>query len=140
MMFINGSTWPLFFLFFSSSNGFVPRSFTLKGSSKLHADDSLNGEAMVALGDARASLLNSAFEALDENDQYDVVLTGLCSKIIDGKISLNPEQVGKEATMTQTELAIEQMKDPLRLLNEMNQKGVKASTRSLMALIDVSSP
>lgn len=98
----------------------------------------MNGEALVALGDARASLLNSAFEALDENDQYDAVLTGLCSKIIDGKISTNPEKVAKEATLTQTQLAMERMKDPLRLVNEMNQRRVKASTRSLMALIDVS--
>jgi hypothetical protein len=40
--------------------------------------------------------------------------------------------------MTQSQLAMELMKDPLRLVNEMNQRRVKASTRSLMALIDVS--
>lgn len=138
MMFVNKTTWTLFFLYLSSSNGFVHTIFTSKGPSKLYSDNNLNGEALVALGDARASLLNSAFEALDENDQYDAVLTGLCSKIIDGKISTNPEKVAKEATLTQTQLAMERMKDPLRLVNEMNQRRVKASTRSLMALIDVS--
>jgi hypothetical protein len=137
-MFVNKTTWTLFFLYLSSSNGFVHTIFTSKGPSKLYSDNNLNGEALVALGDARASLLNSAFEALDENDQYDAVLTGLCSKIIDGKISTNPEKVAKEATLTQTQLAMERMKDPLRLVNEMNQRRVKASTRSLMALIDVS--
>lgn len=139
MTFRNTTLWPLFFLYFHSSTGFVPTTFTSKGSSssKLYSDNNnVNGEALVALGDARASLLNSAFEALDENDQYDAVLTGICSKIIDGKISTNPEQVGKEATMTQSQLAMELMKDPLRLVNEMNQRRVKASTRSLMALID----
>jgi hypothetical protein len=138
VMFVNKTTWTLFFLYLSSSNGFVHTIFTSKGPSKLYSDNNLNGEALVALGDARASLLNSAFEALDENDQYDAVLTGLCSKIIDGKISTNPEKVAKEATLTQTQLAMERMKDPLRLVNEMNQRRVKASTRSLMALIDVS--
>lgn len=137
-MFVNKTTWTLFFLSLSSSNGFVHTIFTSKGPSKLYSNNDLNGEALVALGDARASLLNSAFEALDENDQYDAVLTGLCSKIIDGKISTDPEQVAKEATLTQTQLAMERMKDPLRLVHEMNQRRIKASTRSLMALIDVS--
>ena len=33
----------------------------------------------------RASLLESAFEAMDDKDKYDAVLTGLCSKIVDGQ-------------------------------------------------------
>lgn len=86
----------------------------------------------------RASLLASAFDALNEDDKYDAVLTGLCSKILDGKIQVDPEQIGKEATLTPSDLALEKLKDPIRLLGEMNQRRVKASARSLMALIDVS--
>lgn len=86
----------------------------------------------------RASLLASAFDALNEDDKYDAVLTGLCSKILDGKIQVDPEQIGKEATLTPSDLALEKLKDPIRLLGEMNQRRVKASSRSLMALIDVS--
>jgi hypothetical protein len=33
---------------------------------------------------------------------------------------------------------LEQLKDPLRLVEEMNQRKIKASSRSFMALIDVS--
>eukprot|EP00957_Ditylum_brightwellii_P023143 1746018-Ditylum_brightwellii.AAC.1 len=35
----------------------------------------------------RASLLESAFQSLDESDQYDAVLTGLCAKILDAPSS-----------------------------------------------------
>jgi hypothetical protein len=86
----------------------------------------------------RASLLASAFEALNDDDKYDAVLTGLCSKILDGKLEVTPNQIGKEATLTPSQLALEKLKDPIRLVEEMNQRGVKASGRSLMALIDVS--
>jgi hypothetical protein len=52
---------------------------------------------------------------------------------------VDPAQIGKEATLTPSQLALEKLKDPIRLVAEMNQKRVKASSRSLMALIDVSS-
>ena len=86
----------------------------------------------------RASLLNMAFDALNDDDKYDAVLSGICSKILDGKVEKNANQIGKEATMTPSQLALEKLKDPIRLVAEMNQRGVKASSRSLMALIDVS--
>ena len=86
----------------------------------------------------RASLLNMAFDALNDDDKYDAVLSGICSKILDGKVETDANQIGKEATMSPSQLALEKMKDPIRLMAEMNQRGVKASSRSLMALIDVS--
>ena len=69
------------------------------------------------------SRLASAFAALDESDQYDAVLTGLCAKILD------------DGTDTD---AKEALQDPIKLMQEMNARRVKASGRSLMALIDVS--
>lgn len=67
------------------------------------------------------SQLASAFAALDEGDQYDAVLTGLCAKILD-------EDADEEGAL----------QDPITLMKEMNARRVKASGRSLMALIDVS--
>lgn len=106
-------------------------------------EDDLNGGRNIVLTDSflkdRASLLESAFEAMDDKDKYDAVLTGLCSKILDGKSNMNANDIAIDATLTPTELAMEKMKDPIRLLEEMNSRKVKASGRSLMALVDVSS-
>ncbi len=107
----------------------------------------------------RASLLESAFDAMDDRDKYDAVLTGLCSKILDNqsnkngggdattaaaaadgveKDDVNVNDIAEDATLTPTQLAMKTMKDPIRLMQEMNASKVKASSRSLMALIDVS--
>jgi len=106
-------------------------------------EDDVNGGRNIVLTDSflkdRASLLESAFEAMDDKDKYDAVLTGLCSKILDGKSNMNANDIAIDATLTPTELAMEKMKDPIRLLEEMNSRKVKASGRSLMALVDVSS-
>lgn len=86
----------------------------------------------------RTSLLESAFAALDETDQYDAVLTGLCAKILDGEASSTPVE-GEEVvvgTMSKTKKAFRTLKDPIRLLGEMNGRGVTASGRSMMALVD----
>lgn len=91
-----------------------------------------------AFDNDRASLLNSAFEALNEDEKYDAVLTGLCAKLIDGEMSSDPDQIAMEATLTPSQLALEKLKDPIQLMEEMNQRRIKASGRSLMALIDVS--
>jgi hypothetical protein len=69
------------------------------------------------------SRLASAFAALDESDQYEPVLTGLCAKILDDATDVD----AKEA-----------LQDPIKLMQEMNARRVKASGSSLMALIDVS--
>jgi hypothetical protein len=82
----------------------------------------VNGASLVLQNDSRASLA-SAFSNLSENDQYDAVLTGLCAKILDD---------------TSEEKAISSLQDPVSLIVEMNGRNVKASGRSLMALIDVS--
>ncbi len=110
--------------------------------TKLASNVDVNAEGIVlqdTFNKNKASLLESAFDALRDDDKYDAVLTGLCSKILDGKIEVDPAQIGKEATLTPFQLALEKLKDPIRLVAEMNQKRVKASSRSLMALIDVSS-
>ena len=103
----------------------------------------------------KASLLASAFAALEEKDQYDAVLTGLCAKILDGDVAAmssgeeggvdgdgtvedQVNRVATEAAMTPSQRAYAKLKDPIRLLNEMNARGVQASGRSLMALVDVS--
>ena len=77
------------------------------------------------MGSDLQSQLASAFSALDEGDQYDAVLTGLCAKILD-----QPTLAG--------DLVVDALKDPISLLEEMNSRRVSAGSRSLMALVDVS--
>ena len=78
----------------------------------------------MSMGDSIKSQLASAFSALDESDQYDAVLTGLCAKILDQP----SEDLGQ---------VIEALQDPIQLMEEMNSRRIKAGSRSLMALIDV---
>ena len=70
--------------------------------------------------------LASAFSALDETDQYDAVLTGLCAKILDQKAPVE----GDDPPPT--------LDDPIQLVQEMNSRRIRASPRSMMAFIDVS--
>lgn len=86
------------------------------------ADTSANGGGLVTTADSRSQLF-SAFSALTAEDQYDAVLTGLCAKILD------------DTTIVER-AAIERLKDPTNLLNEMNSRRIQASPRSMMALID----
>jgi hypothetical protein len=90
-------------------------------------DDSNAPRGLVAIGSSLQSQLASAFSNLDESDQYDAVLTGLCAKILDDT-SLSGDQV------------VVALKDPIQLLEEMNTRKVAAGSRSLMALIDVRTP
>lgn len=84
----------------------------------------VNGEAgLVSMSEAKTQLFN-AFNALALPDQYDAVLTGLCAKILD-------------STKLKQENVAAVLSDPIQLLKEMNQKKIRASPRSLMALIDV---
>ncbi len=96
-------------------------------SVKLHATEENEGmmEGLVAAGSSLQSQLASAFSNLEESDQYDAVLTGLCAKILD-EPSLSGDDV------------IVMLDDPISLLEEMNARRVKAGSRSLMALVDVS--
>lgn len=80
-------------------------------------------EGLVAAGSSLQSQLASAFSNLDESDQYDAVLTGLCAKILD-----EPSLSGDEVIIA--------LKDPINLLGEMNSRRVSAGSRSLMALVD----
>lgn len=79
----------------------------------------------MSMGDSIKSQLASAFSALDESDQYDAVLTGLCAKILD-----QPSEDLVQVT--------EALQDPIQLMEEMNARRIKAGSRSLMALVDVS--
>ena len=93
------------------------------GASQI-VDEVSVGSSLISMSDAKTQLF-SAFEALDLNDQYDAVLTGLCAKVLDDP-NIRDEQCASA------------LKDPLQLLQEMNQKRISASPRSLMALVDVS--
>eukprot|EP00555_Chaetoceros_dichaeta_P005961 CAMPEP_0198266030 /NCGR_PEP_ID=MMETSP1447-20131203/26132_1 /TAXON_ID=420782 /ORGANISM="Chaetoceros dichaeta, Strain CCMP1751" /LENGTH=584 /DNA_ID=CAMNT_0043955865 /DNA_START=179 /DNA_END=1933 /DNA_ORIENTATION=+ len=103
--------------------------------------------------DRASTVVSTAFEALGEKDQYDAVLTGLCAKILDGKyqpnsssssnagnedvaIDGNGSDGGTSVGTTATQRAFENLRDPIRLMNEMNARKIQASERSLMALID----
>jgi capsular polysaccharide biosynthesis protein len=99
-------------------------------SVKIYATSNQDGkesikEGLVAAGSSLQSQLASAFSNLDESDQYDAVLTGLCAKILD-----EPSLSGDDVIVA--------LKDPISLLGEMNSRRVKAGSRSLMALVDVS--
>lgn len=104
----------------------APASQTIR-SVKLHATDQDGNEGMmeglVAAGSSLQSQLASAFSNLDETDQYDAVLTGLCAKILD-----QPSLSGDDVIVA--------LEDPISLLEEMNARRVSAGSRSLMALVD----
>jgi hypothetical protein len=85
-----------------------------------------NGSIMLQADNAKSRLFES-FAALSMADQYDAVLTGLCAKILDNN----------EKRRDAADDAIEALADPMDLLQEMNQKRISASPRSIMALIDV---
>lgn len=91
------------------------------GSEEPTSNGAMGG--LMSMGDSLKSQLASAFSALDESDQYDAVLTGLCAKILDQPTAESGE-------------VIEALQDPLQLLEEMNSRRIQAGSRSLMALID----
>jgi hypothetical protein len=105
----------------------TPFSSTVKLLATTNEDDNGNGngKGLVAMGNSLQSQLASAFSALDESDQYDAVLTGLCAKILD-----QPSLSGDEVIVA--------LQDSISLLEEMNLRKVSAGSRSLMALVDVS--
>ncbi len=117
----------------------MPSGTLASSSTRLNVQTNPGIVLKDAFENDRASLLNSAFDALNEDEKYDAVLTGLCAKLIDGEMSSDPDQIAMEATLTPSQLALEKLKDPIQLMEEMNQRRIKASGRSLMALIDVSS-
>jgi hypothetical protein len=86
------------------------------------AADEGNG-GLLSMGSELQSRLVDAFTALDESDKYDAVLTGLCAKVLD------------DSSKTASEV-VQALEDPIQLLQEMNQRRVRAGARSLMSLID----
>ena len=88
----------------------------------LQADSSDDSTGMILASDEANSILTSAFASLKEEDKYDTVLTGLCAKILDGKVE-DPKSKALDG--------------PMNLINEMNTRGVAASPRSLSAMVDV---
>ena len=100
-------------------------------------DQSSGGSSSVILQGDNMSLLQSAFSALSDDDKYDAVMTGLCAKILDGEIAAPDEEtVVEEASYQSPGYAV--LADPIKLLQEMNNRRLKASERTMMALIDVS--
>jgi putative intracellular protease/amidase len=131
MIFNNRAFLALVVLTSSTVHAFVAPKDALRPRWVLKASGSdvdvngATGSSLVAAGNQdNKSRLASAFAALDETDQYDAVLTGLCAKILDD---------------TADEEAKAALQDPIKLMQEMNARRVTASGRSLMALIDVSS-
>jgi hypothetical protein len=104
----------------SDANTQEPASFSREDMVN---GDASSGSRIIPAAMSGKSQLAAAFTALDESDQYDAVLTGLCAKILDSK---------EDAPQTAT------LEDTAALLTEMNQRRIPASPRSLMALIDVS--
>ena len=99
-------------------------------TNKVQEEEVVNGAGVsIALQTDLTTQLASAFMSLDENDQYDAVLTGLCAKILDDD---------EGSTITSSDQVLPALQDPISLLTEMNQRRIKASPRSLMSLIDVS--
>mmetsp|Transcript_12166 Transcript_12166/g.17539 ORF Transcript_12166/g.17539 Transcript_12166/m.17539 type:complete len:528 (+) Transcript_12166:3-1586(+) len=88
-------------------------------------------------------ILSSAFAALDETDKYDAVLTGLCAKVLDKGGTTIKDSSETETINTAVDSYVQSavsplgvMEQPLNLLQEMNARRVKASPRSVSALID----
>ena len=104
-----------------SRTRWTTRCYSQNDSQQL--DEVNGGASSLILSNDNKSKLASAFSNLAENDQYDAVLTGLCAKILDD---------------TENQKAMSALQDPISLLQEMNDRKVLASGRSLMALIDVS--
>jgi hypothetical protein len=94
------------------------------------SDGGSGGGGLVTASDAKSQLF-SAFAALDLSDQYDAVLTGLCAKILDN----DDQSTSSSSTGSQISKILQD--GPMQLLQEMNQKRIVASPRSIMALIDV---
>jgi hypothetical protein len=124
-------------------------------NNSVKASDSLSG--MIATFQFEDEMdkteLWSAFTSLDASDKYDAVLTGLCAKILDD----TPAEVaasqapsnsvdGGEQQQSQAPVLIEPSRkraarliaNLVALLEEMNNRRVPASPRSLLALLDVS--
>ncbi|GMI13747.1 hypothetical protein TrVE_jg9619 [Triparma verrucosa] len=76
--------------------------------------------------DLRRSTLDNAFGKLSLSDQYDITLTGLCSKILDVPANTTDWNTSPE----------EALRDPLLLIGEMKDKNIKPSSRSTRSLID----
>eukprot|EP00543_Licmophora_paradoxa_P014953 CAMPEP_0202468256 /NCGR_PEP_ID=MMETSP1360-20130828/74710_1 /ASSEMBLY_ACC=CAM_ASM_000848 /TAXON_ID=515479 /ORGANISM="Licmophora paradoxa, Strain CCMP2313" /LENGTH=457 /DNA_ID=CAMNT_0049093121 /DNA_START=26 /DNA_END=1399 /DNA_ORIENTATION=- len=102
----------------SSRISSFPSSFPLNA---IDVEEKGGSSGLVFQNEDDRSKLASAFGALSKADQYDAVLTGLCAKILDE---------------TPDDQALESLDNPIQLIQEMNKGRVKASGRSLMALID----
>jgi hypothetical protein len=98
----------------------------LSASEQAKSSEGPTGGASLVNLKVLKSQLVSAFTSLDESDQYDAVLTGLCAKILDSSES---ESLDVKSALN----------DPMQLLGEMNNRRIPASARSMMAFIDVRS-
>jgi len=134
--------WAVFLLVLASVFALVtpfqtgwPLAFSQRVGSAIHAplfaeanreEDPASPSGGIMSMKSLQSQLASAFTALDESDQYNAVLTGLCAKILDQPSALDDSNA-------------KTLEDPIQLVEEMNSRRIRASPRSLMAFIDVSS-
>jgi len=109
----------------------------------LGASNDSGGMRLASDFDFGGDLLSSAFNSLNENDKYDAVLTGLCAKVLDGNMKGTSAGRSNEATEEDMDDLVREavsplgvMEKPLKLLQEMNDRRVAASPRSISALID----
>lgn len=119
----------ILFVFVRSCSAFTAVATTR--TTRTHLAVSINGDgdesnssllALTITTEQDKTQLFSAFAALSLPDQYDAVLTGLCAKLLDN----NNKSLDGQA-----------LQDPMQLVQEMNEKNIPASPRSIMALIDV---
>ena len=133
-------TSPLWYVWHTDANNFATRRHRQERREQKQrqplystSNDSSGGGGLVRQSTSsdddndsimKKQLLN-AFTNLGTADQYDAVLTGLCAKILDD-------------TSSSSDMTMVAIQDCTDLLEEMNTSKVAASSRSLMALIDVS--
>lgn len=128
------------------------KTWTIYQRKRSALDLGVNGDAsstesdrLILVPSKDNNFLASAFAALDEKDQYDTVLMGLCAKILDGNSATTTStttndtanRIAQDAILSQSQKAYDKLRDPISLLKEMNLRNVRASGRSLIALIDV---
>jgi hypothetical protein len=99
----------------------VASSMMAVGGGRMPSSSSDGEDRLIS--SSRRLLLDEAFMNLDDADRYETVLVGLCAKIIDD----GTENYAKSGLV-----------DPLRLLGEMNDRGISMGPRGVVGLIDVS--
>ena len=97
-------------------------SFPIRTQSFSSSSSSSNNKLIVQ----NKELLLDTFANLKEDEQYDTVLTGLCSKILDTE----------PAPMDKSKFNSKPLDEPLQLLQEMNARKIPISKRAASSILD----